>query len=132
MISIRSCDSLRSVSYGVIPVSRLGTLARSISTPVPPRLAVSQVEQVRPAAPISWIPATASVASSSRQASNSNFSLNGSPTWTAGQSIPAGLRADVKNRIAYTAGCAAGKLLVSQDAEAKHIYERIPFEAFIK
>ena len=53
---------------------------------VPPRLAVSQVEHVRPAAPMSWMPATAPLASNSRQASSSSFSLNGSPTWTAGRS----------------------------------------------
>ena len=78
-----------------MPVSRFGTFARSISTPVPPRLAVSQVEQVSPAAPISWMPATASVASSSRHASRSSFSLNGSPTWTAGdlRAIPRSVRA---------------------------------------
>ena len=53
MISIRSCDSLSMISYGVMPGSRFGTLARSISMPLPPRLAVSHVEQVRPAAPMS-------------------------------------------------------------------------------
>src|SRR5205814_1441078 len=53
MMSIRSCDSLSRTSYGVMPDSRLGTLARSISMPLPARLAVSQVEQVRPAAPMS-------------------------------------------------------------------------------
>jgi len=34
MISIRSCDSLSRTRYGVMPGSRLGTLARSISIPL--------------------------------------------------------------------------------------------------
>ena len=50
---MRSCDSESITSYGIIPVSRSGTFARSISIPVPPRLAISQVEQVSPAAPMS-------------------------------------------------------------------------------
>ena len=83
--SMRSCDSESITSYGIIPVSRSGTLARSISTPVPPRLAISQVEQVSPAAPMSWMATTASPAMSSRQASIRSFSRNGSPTWTVGR-----------------------------------------------
>src|SRR6266566_4033055 len=35
--SIRSWDSESRISYGVIPGSRVGTSARSISTPTPPR-----------------------------------------------------------------------------------------------
>ena len=99
--------------------ARCGTLSSSISMPVPARAAVSQVEQVKPAAPMSWMPATAPVASSSRQASHTSFSMNGSPTCTAPRccsadssvkscdanaaparpSRPVG-RTDVKNRIA--------------------------------
>src|SRR5207247_2082416 len=38
--SIRSWDSESRISYGVIPGSRVGTRARSISTPTPPRAAI--------------------------------------------------------------------------------------------
>ena len=53
--------------------------------PVPPLLAISKEEQVRPAAPMSWIPTTASVCINSRQASIRHFSVKGSPTWTVGR-----------------------------------------------
>jgi hypothetical protein len=71
-------------------------LATSISTPVPARAPISQVEQVSPAAPMSWMPTTAPVASASRQASSSTFSMNGSPTWTVGRfsSLPSPNSAD--------------------------------------
>ena len=36
-----------------MPASRCGTRSSSISIPAPPRLAVSQVEHVSPAAPMS-------------------------------------------------------------------------------
>ena len=36
---MRSCDSESMISYAVMPVSRCGTRSRSISMPVPPRLA---------------------------------------------------------------------------------------------
>ncbi len=68
-----------------MPVSRFGTLSMSISTPVPARAPISEVEQVRPAAPMSWIPTTAPVLSASRQASSRTFSMKGSPTWTVGR-----------------------------------------------
>ena len=68
-----------------MPVSRCGTYCTSISTPAPPRAPISQVEQVSPAAPMSWTPTSASVAINSRQASSSSFSMNGSPTCTAGR-----------------------------------------------
>jgi len=51
--SIRSCDSESRISYGVIPGSRVGTLDRSISTPTPPRAAISAEDDVKPAAPMS-------------------------------------------------------------------------------
>ena len=53
--------------------------------PVPELLAISKEEQVRPAAPMSWMPTTASVAISSRQASMRHFSVKGSPTCTVGR-----------------------------------------------
>ena len=51
--SILSCDSERRISYGVIPSSRTGTSATSISTPVPERPAISAPLEVSPAAPMS-------------------------------------------------------------------------------
>ena len=42
-------------------------------------------EEVRPAAPMSWMPTTASDAISSRVASISSFSAKGSPTCTVGR-----------------------------------------------
>ena len=82
---MRSCDSESMISYGVMPVSRCGTSETSISTPAPPRDPISVVEQVRPAAPMSWMPISASVCITSRHASSSSFSMNGSPTCTAGR-----------------------------------------------
>jgi hypothetical protein len=73
------------ISYGVMPLSRCGTCITSISIPAPPRDPISQVEHVSPAAPMSWTPMSASVCISSRQASSSSFSMNGSPTCTAGR-----------------------------------------------
>ena len=57
----------------------------SSSMPTPPLDAISTEEEVRPAAPMSWMATIASDAISSRQASISNFSVNGSPTWTVGR-----------------------------------------------
>ena len=51
----------------VMPVSRWGTRSSSIETPSSPRAPISQVEQVRPAAPMSWMPRTAPVFMASRQ-----------------------------------------------------------------
>ncbi len=53
--------------------------------PTPPLPAISTDELVRPAAPMSWMATIASVAISSRQASISSFSVNGSPTCTVGR-----------------------------------------------
>ena len=85
MNSMRSCDSESMISYGVMPLSRCGTRWMSISMPAPPRAPISHVEQVNPAAPMSWIPTSASVRITSRQASSSSFSKNGSPTCTFGR-----------------------------------------------
>ena len=73
------------ISYGVIPLSRTGTRSRSSRTPVPARPAISNDDDVSPAAPMSWMPTIASVAMISRQASSSSFSVNGSPTCTVGR-----------------------------------------------
>ena len=53
--SMRSWDSDSSTSYGVIPGSRVGTRERSISTPTPPFAAISADDEMRPAAPMSWM-----------------------------------------------------------------------------
>ncbi len=65
--------------------SRRGTRSRSSSQPTPPAEAISTDEQVSPAAPMSWMATMASPAISSRQASSSSFSVNGSPTCTVGR-----------------------------------------------
>ena len=98
--------------------------------PVPPRLPISQVEQVSPAAPMSWMPTMAPVCMASRQASSSSFSRNGSPTCTLGRfcfgllgelgrrhrravdAVAAGLRADVDHRIADAGRLAEEDLVV--------------------
>jgi hypothetical protein len=49
------------------------------------RAAISHVEQVNPAAPMSWIPAMAPLRMASRHASRSSFSRKGSPTCTVGR-----------------------------------------------
>src|SRR3989454_1159754 len=83
--SIRSCDSGRRISYGVIAGSRVGASGRSISPPTPPFAAISADDDVRPAAPMSWIATMWPDAISSRLASSSSFSVNGSPTCTWGR-----------------------------------------------
>ena len=47
--------------------------------------AISLEDDVRPAAPMSWIATIAPVSIASRHASISSFSVNGSPTWTVGR-----------------------------------------------
>jgi hypothetical protein len=83
--SNRSCDSDSRISYGVIPASRTGTRLVSISTPTPPRAAISAEELVSPAAPMSWSATITPELISSRLASSSSFSVNGSPTCTWGR-----------------------------------------------
>ncbi len=80
-----------------MPVSRTGTRSRSSSMPSPPLPAISTADEVRPAAPISWIATIASPCISSRQASISSFSVNGSPTWTVGRlrQVPRGIAAEL-------------------------------------
>ena len=109
-----------------MPVSRTGTFERSISTPLPARPAISKDDDVSPAAPMSWMPTTASVWKSSRHASSRSFSVNGIADLhgralllrlVAGEllgrhrravdAVAAGLRADVEDRIADALGAAA-------------------------
>ena len=90
--------------------------------PSPPLPAISTEDEVRPAAPMSWMATMASVAISSRQASISSFSVNGSPTCTVGRfssdvvaelgrghggavdAVAPGLGADIDHRIADAGG----------------------------
>ena len=53
--------------------------------PRSPLAPISTADEVRPAAPMSWMAITAPVAISSRQASSSSFSAKGSPTCTVGR-----------------------------------------------
>ena len=53
--------------------------------PPSPAAASSEVAQDKPAAPKSWMPDTTRAANSSSVHSISNFSMKGSPTWTAGR-----------------------------------------------
>ena len=150
MISIRSCDSLNKISYGVMPDSRFGTFARSISMPLPARLAVSHVEQVSPAAPMSWMPATASWLKQLKARFEQKFLLKriadlhcrtifarllGQFTRSKrrpGQAIAPRLRADIKNWITNAACGAARQLFMTQHAKTKNIYERIALETLIE
>ena len=133
-----------------MPVSRCGTLATSISTPAPPREPISHVEQVKPAAPMSWMPTSASVFITSRQASSSSFSMNGSPTCTAGRfssellvelrrrhrravdAVAAGLGADVVDGIAGAGRDALDDLVGTGDAEAEDVDQRIAGVALVE
>ncbi len=87
--SMRSCDSDIRISAGVMSCSRRCTASRSTSMPIPALAAHSDVAHEIPAPPRSWIPTTRSRSYSSRQASMSCFSSNGSPTWTVGRLAPA-------------------------------------------
>ena len=55
-----------------------------MSTPAPPRAAISKQELVSPAAPMSWTPSTTPLLIASRLASSRTFSVKGSPTCTVG------------------------------------------------
>src|SRR6266567_2684784 len=69
-----------------MPRSRRGTRETSIFSPAPvTRPAHSATDDVRPAAPRSWIATTASVSERSMHASRRHFSRNGLPTCTAGR-----------------------------------------------
>ena len=84
---IRSCDSLIKISSGLSEESRSGTLSRSTLIPPSPAAESSEVAQEMPAAPKSWIPVITPAANSSRVHSIRSFSMNGSPTWTAGRLV---------------------------------------------
>ena len=81
VVGLVACVLLGAAGYVAVVQPYIGRSA------VGARLAVSHVEQVKPAAPISCIPATQPLSKSSRHASRSSFSLKGSPTCTAGRSF---------------------------------------------
>ncbi len=85
MLSMRSWLSLIMISQGSMSASRSGTRSAWMSRPTMPLLAISELELVRPAAPRSCMLTTWWPCRSSRQASMSFFSVNGSPTWTDGR-----------------------------------------------
>ena len=82
---MRSWLSESRISYGVMPGSRTGTSAVSITTPLPERPAISEALEVMPAAPMSWMPTMWPLRMSSRLASSRSFSVKGSPTCTWGR-----------------------------------------------
>ena len=84
MASMRSCDSEVSTSNGSMPGSRVGTASRSRFAPSETAAAASLTAHVRPAPPRSLRPTKRPRSRSSRQASISSFSMNGSPICTLG------------------------------------------------
>ena len=93
--SIRSCDSETITSNGSRSGLRSGTSATSMSIPTPPADAISEADEVRPAAPRSCRETSRSFSSSSRQHSMTFFSSNGSPICTVGRlSSPASSSAE--------------------------------------
>ena len=82
---MRSWDSETMISKGSMSASRSGTLATSMSSPTSPFDAISDAEEVSPAAPRSCSEASRSRSSSSRLHSISFFSANGSPICTVGR-----------------------------------------------
>ena len=83
--SIRSCDSEIMISNGSMSASRSGTLATSRSRPTAPFAAISDDDDVSPAAPRSWSATSSPRSSSSSEHSSSFASSNGSPIWTVGR-----------------------------------------------
>ena len=141
---IRSCDSLIRISSGASEESRSGTRSSQTCMPPSPALASSEVAQDRPAPPRSWMPTTRSSAKISRVHSISSFSMNGSPTWTAGRLVgPVVLEGlarehrDAADAVAAGAGAVedhlvAGarrlgevELLVAHHAHAERVDERV-------
>ena len=83
--SIRSCDSETMISKASMPASRSGTLRTSRSSPTSPLAAISDDDEVSPAAPRSWSATSRPRSSSSSEHSSSFFSVNGSPICTLGR-----------------------------------------------
>ena len=83
--SIRSCDSEIMISNGSMPASRSGTLPTSRSRPTSPFAAISDEDELRPAAPRSCSATSSPRSSSSSEHSSSFASSNGSPICTVGR-----------------------------------------------
>ena len=83
--SIRSWDSETMISNGSMSASRSGTLRTSRSSPTSPLAAISDDEEVSPAAPRSCSATSSPRSSSSSEHSSSFFSVNGSPICTVGR-----------------------------------------------
>ena len=141
---IRSCDSLIITSNGAMPGSRRGIASRSTSIPVPPRSASSDVAQVIPPAPRSWRPSTRPPSMSSRLASMSSFSANGSPDLDrralrrvvvgerrrgedrrAADPVAPGRRAEQDDEIARAGRAGQREPLERQEADGHDVDERV-------
>ncbi len=83
--SMRSCDSEIMISNGSMSASRSGTRRTSRSIPTPPLAAISDDDEVSPAAPRSCRATSSDRSSSSREHSSSLLSSNGSPICTVGR-----------------------------------------------
>ena len=118
--------------------------------PTPPLSAISQEDEVRPAAPMSWMAMMASFAISSRQASISSFSVNGSPTCTVGRfssrfvvelgrrhggavdAVAAGLGADVDDGQADALGRRVEDLVGAREADAHGVDQDVVVVALVE
>jgi hypothetical protein len=122
-----------------MPSSRTGTCRGRARCPRSPLAPISTAEQVRPAAPMSWMAMTAPDAISSRQASSRHFSVNGSPTCTVGRfssmvvvelgrghgraadAVAAGLGAEIDHRQADALGFRQEDLVGLGDARGEGV-----------
>ena len=145
--SIRSWDSETMISNGSRPGSRNGTAATSMSIPTPPLEAISEAEEVRPAAPRSWRATSSPASSSSSEHSSSFFSSKGSPTCTVGRMsgrgpflarqlgrgehrgatdpVAPGGGAEQNDEVAGAAGGAAHQLLAAGEPERHRVDQAI-------
>src|SRR5579871_3567972 len=123
-----------------MPVSRVGTRSRSSVTPRSPLAPISTAEQVRPAAPMSWIAITQPLRMISRQASN----LHGRPLLLgilaelgrshggAMNSVAAGLRAEINNGAADAGRLGVEDLVLLGDADSHGVDENVAVVARVK
>ena len=119
--------------------------------PVPARAAISQVEQVKPAAPMSCMPATATGGEQFQARFAHEFfheriaDLHRAALLLGGflgqilgrkrrarQAVATRRRADIKDGIAHALGRAARNLFMAQHAETKRVHQRIAFVGLSK